>query len=554
MSLASKRFTATLEARRVVQTPATFTNWPELLAGVARARLGGGPETLTFHTRQGQVVTIPNAGGARVPVYEMFAEDCYDLRWFLGDLADRPIHVLDVGAHVGTFSCWMGRVHPGATVDAYEPSVDTVKYLRRNVDANGLADRVSVHEAAVTGESGWALFDLTGAASGFNHLAGNSGDETGATRVEAVSFDDVVKAAAHPIEFVKMDCEGGEYDLVYRSSRSSWQSVQRLVLEYHVVPGQTWEELRAWFASAGLHVVRHIVGTPGLGLAWLSRQPLDDPVGRKPSGRIRQTGHDVRRVVQTPRTFENWRELLAGMARERFGTGPQTITFRTRSGRQLTCPNVAGARLPAYEQFAEDSYRLSWFLGPLLDRPIHALDVGAHVGTFACRLAELHPAATITCYEPSAETAGYLARNIEENHFGDRITIEQAALTGETGWASFDDQGSASVHSSLLRDGAATIGSVTRVRTLSWDDVVAASPTPIEFVKLDCEGGEYELTAKSSPGTWDTVQRVVLEYHEVPGGSWADLRAWFAGIGLHLVHQESTRRNLGLAWLARDAV
>ena len=26
------------------------------------------------------------------------------------------------------------------------------------------------------------------------------------------------------------------------------------------------------------------------------------------------------------------------------------------------------------EQFAEDNYRLRWFLGPLLDRPIHAID------------------------------------------------------------------------------------------------------------------------------------------------------------------------------------
>ena len=553
MSIGSKRDFVALEARRIAQTPTAFSNWPELLSGVARSRLGGGPETLTFRTRAGQSIAIPNAGGARVPVYEVFAEDCYDLAWFLGDLADRPIHVLDIGAHVGTFSCWLGRVHPRATVDAYEPSVDTAQYLRRNVAANGLAHRVAIHEAALAGETGWAMFDRSGAASGFNHLASVDANGDGGTQVETVSLDDVVAQAVDPIELVKMDCEGGEYDLVYASKPASWQSVQRLVLEYHRVPGQSWEELRAWFADVGLHVVRSSPGTPGLGVAWLSREPLDDPIGRAPSGKVQQVGHDVRRVIQTPGTFRNWPELLAGMARERAGKGPDTLTFRTRSGLRLTCPNVAGARLPAYEQFAEDTYRLEWFLGPLLGRPIHAVDAGAHVGTFACRLAELHPTATMTCLEPSAETARYLHLNIEENSFGDRIAVVEAALTGETGWAEFDDQGDASVHSGLVREGGNAVGSVAKVRSLAWDDIVAAAPAPIDFVKLDCEGGEYELPG-SSPDSWRSVQRVVLEYHDVAGASWAELRAWFATMGLHVVYQEPTRRNLGLAWLSRATV
>ena len=274
MSIASKRFTAALQLRRLAQTPLTFTNWPELLSGVARARLGGGPPTLTFRTRDDQVITIPNAGGARVPVYEVFAEDCYDLAWFLGDLADRPIHVLDIGAHVGTFSCWLGRVHPGASVDAYEPSPDTSQFLRRNVEANGLASRVTVHEAALAGKTGWAMFDQEGAGSGMSHLAGIHDEADGTGRVKTVSFDDVVASADTPFDFVKMDCEGGEYELVYASHPESWESVQRLALEYHAIPGQSWEELRDWFARVGLHVIRDSPGTPGLGVAWLSREPL----------------------------------------------------------------------------------------------------------------------------------------------------------------------------------------------------------------------------------------------------------------------------------------
>ena len=545
--------------RRLLQTPLAFSNWPQLIAGLAREKVAKGPETLTFETRGGQTITIPNAPGARVPAYEVFAEDCYDLRWFLGELIDQPIHVLDVGAHVGTFSTWLGTVHPTATVECFEPSPDTVEYLRRNIEANGLADRIKVHQKALMGETGFATFELEGSGSGHNHLAYGDAPSPGTTgvRVETISMDDVVAQAPGPVALVKMDCEGGEYDLVYKSSPASWASVQRLVLEYHTVDGESWEELRAWFADQGLHVLRDERGSSA-GTAWLSRIPLRDPEGSGQRTRAGTIAYEVRRVAQTPRAFANWPSLLSGLVREKLGRGPDTLTFETRSGQRLTAPNVPGARLPAYEQYAEDGYRLEWFLGRLKHRPIHVFDVGAHVGTFACHLAEVHPTATITCFEPSAGTAEYLRRNIEQNGLVDRISVVEAALTGETGSALFDDHGGASVHSGLVKghpvDDPHPAGTKVEVRTLSFDDAIAAAPAPVTLVKLDCEGGEYEAAYRSSPASWASVERVVLEYHDIPGQSWAELRTWFASIGLHVVRQRRERADLGLAWLARGPV
>jgi hypothetical protein len=68
-----------------------------------------------------------------------------------------------------------------------------------------------------------------------------------------------------------MDCEGGEYGLVYASSPQNWASVQRVVMEYHPVEGETWDKLRDWFAGIGLQVVREKSENPGLGTAWLAR-------------------------------------------------------------------------------------------------------------------------------------------------------------------------------------------------------------------------------------------------------------------------------------------
>lgn len=263
------------DVRRVAQTPGAFANWSEVLLAMAKERVGRGPDELAFATRRGQRITVPNVPGARVPVYEVFAEDCYRLDWFLGDLQGTPIQVVDIGAHVGTFACWLAHLHPQATIDCSEPAPDTCSYLRRNVEQNGLSDRIAVHEQAVAATTGRARLGVPGAASALSSLATDDDAGTGDhLDVVAISFDDAVAGLPHPPVVVKMDCEGGEYPLVRASSPTSWATVQRIVLEYHAVPGERWSELRSWFEDLGFAVAREEPIAEGLGTAWLSRTPL----------------------------------------------------------------------------------------------------------------------------------------------------------------------------------------------------------------------------------------------------------------------------------------
>jgi FkbM family methyltransferase len=271
-----RRRTLSHGVKRVAQSPVAFSNWPKVLTDVALGSVGRGPDTLSFATRTGLRIDCPNVPGARVPVYEIFAEDTYHLEWFLGSLRDRPIHVIDIGGHVGTFACRLAQLHPTATICAFEPSPTTARYLRRNVEQKGLSDRVTVYEQALAAERGFAELEDNGGGSGLNGLvsAGHTATVGTSTRVETVAFDEVVAEGAAPVDFLKIDCEGGEYELVYGSSAASWASVQRVVLEYHEVPGQSWPQLRAWFEGVGLNVVRHLPSSEYLGAAWLSREPL----------------------------------------------------------------------------------------------------------------------------------------------------------------------------------------------------------------------------------------------------------------------------------------
>jgi FkbM family methyltransferase len=258
-----------LAVRRVRQTIRGFDNGPKLLAAMARQSVTGKPEELVFQMDESTSITVPNRPGARVPVYEIFVEDEYRIGWFTSDLGESPV-ALDIGAHVGCFSVAFARKHPGARVDAYEASPSTAVYLQRNINDNALESRVHGNNLAVQGVAGTLELADNGAASGHNgvlHLT----DDARKVTVRSISMAEALQISGRSADVVKIDTEGGEYDMVLGSDPADWAGVRRVVLEYHDLPGHSWEELEAFFTSAGLNLVHREKFQERLGMAWLSR-------------------------------------------------------------------------------------------------------------------------------------------------------------------------------------------------------------------------------------------------------------------------------------------
>lgn len=258
--------------RRVRQTVTKFDNGPSILLAIARPIGAGRPAELTYRLDTHHRITVPNRPGARVPVYEIFVEDEYRLGWFTSDLGDEPI-ALDIGAHVGCFSVAFARKHPRARVDAYEASPSTAVYLLRNIADNGLGARVHGNNLAVQAAAGTLEIADNGAASGHNGVLHLNEDSQKVT-VQCVAIAEALQAGGRTADIVKIDTEGGEYDIILGSDPADWAGVRRVVLEYHDLPGHSWEELEEFFATAGLTVVHREKFLPRLGMAWLSRGPL----------------------------------------------------------------------------------------------------------------------------------------------------------------------------------------------------------------------------------------------------------------------------------------
>lgn len=249
--------------RRVIQTLTAFDNGPAILIGMARRA-----DELTFRFDDDRRISLPNVPGARVPVYEILAEDAYRLEWFTADLP-AEFGVLDIGGHVGCFSVALAALRPGVQIWTFEASPSTATYTQRNVEQNGFADRVDVQNVAVSSTAGTLEFSDNGGGSGLNGITSPSGAPR--ISVPAVTFGDAKGMATIPVRLVKIDTEGAEYDIVLGSDPEEWRDVERVVLEYHDVPGHTWSELESFFARAGLSEVAREDITDRLGTVWLSR-------------------------------------------------------------------------------------------------------------------------------------------------------------------------------------------------------------------------------------------------------------------------------------------
>lgn len=259
-------------SQRVRQTPALFTNYPQVFVSLLASMTPWQRREMIFRLRNGYTIVSPNADGARFPIYEIFADDGYDLDVLCRGL--RPdAHVLDIGGQIGCFSLAVAKHMPGARIDVYEASPTSASYVKRNVEANGLGDRIRVHAQAMSGEDGFFTFVDSGTASGHNGLTAPEGLGEEVT-VPCSTFDAAVAKLDGRVELVKADVEGAEYDIILKSSPSSWSTVERIVMEYHPVAGHSLDELVDFFAYVGIRPTAHDPGTrAGLGVMWFARTP-----------------------------------------------------------------------------------------------------------------------------------------------------------------------------------------------------------------------------------------------------------------------------------------
>lgn len=144
--------------------------------------------------------------------------------------------VIDIGAGLGDFVLSVTHSRPQCKVWAFEPFPESFELLKENVALNQ-AENVFAFQTAVSGQTGTMKMALTGAAVqhvAFNNEETTSHDDAPVIEVESQSLDDLLSGdqLTH-CDFLKIDCEGGEFDILFNASPNTLAKIDHICLEYH---------------------------------------------------------------------------------------------------------------------------------------------------------------------------------------------------------------------------------------------------------------------------------------------------------------------------------
>ncbi len=120
--------------------------------------------------------------------------------------------IVDIGAHHGHFSIAAAFEYPLANIIAVEPAAAAVQNIRRQVELNGLEDRIRIVSSALGARSGHArlLHDATGS---WGHSLVAVKDGNSSEQVSTITFEEIL--AGRHADFIKCNAEGGEADLIH---------------------------------------------------------------------------------------------------------------------------------------------------------------------------------------------------------------------------------------------------------------------------------------------------------------------------------------------------
>ncbi len=171
-----------------------------------------------------------------------------------------PQIIIDIGANVGYFTIFAKTYFPAAKIYSFEPFSKSYEQLKEQIKLNNFSD-VFTFKKAVAQKTGTAELNIVGDC-GENTLVKKSTAKE-AIQIETISLEDIFnKEKIASCDFLKVDCEGSEYEIFYNLPKHFFPKIKHLAMETHNLDQQQLnrEALANFLKNQGLEIIVENLG------------------------------------------------------------------------------------------------------------------------------------------------------------------------------------------------------------------------------------------------------------------------------------------------------
>lgn len=222
-------------------------NWPRLALALLKRRAA---EPIEVQLRSGlrfRVRTLMDVW--------IVKETCLDRQYERASVTvEDGWTVIDIGAALGDFAIGVAKAHPRSKVYAYEPFPESFALLQDNLALNRVENVTALPYAIGAQDSAMALHVLAEAVQ-HTTVAGRVSWRDSVS-VQTITLDRAfADQGLSRCDYLKVDCEGAEYDIFFNTRAAALQEIKHICLEYHDgVTQYSHHDLVRFFEENGFQV------------------------------------------------------------------------------------------------------------------------------------------------------------------------------------------------------------------------------------------------------------------------------------------------------------
>jgi len=163
--------------------------------------------------------------------HQLYSRRFYDDKFLIGP----EDTVVDIGGYIGSFALPAARLASKGRVISFEPSPSNFAQFERNLALNGLTNVKVYNQGVASNDRKISLFlDNMNPASNSIYLRSDQSRRNDYVEKDAISLQTMFEREnIGRCEFLKIDCEGAEYEILMNLDRSMLDRIGKIACEYH---------------------------------------------------------------------------------------------------------------------------------------------------------------------------------------------------------------------------------------------------------------------------------------------------------------------------------